>query len=100
MLKTSIINNQYKFKFLYSDKSTSSLKKKQKKEAKEKEDQGSSFLDRRPWTFLGIGIGRDSNEPVPTSQFRSYRRIRPTAPKRTSDSSSSSNSSNLKWTVY
>lgn len=55
--------------------------------AKEDQAKGSS-LDRKHWKFLGMGmIGRDSNEPVPTSQYRSYRRVPPTVPKCASDTS-------------
>lgn len=54
-----------------------------------KEDQAKgSSLDRKHWKFLGMGmIGRDSNEPVPTSQYRSYRRVPPTVPKCATDAS-------------
>lgn len=77
-----------KYVFLFSDKSFNSLKKQQKKNlAKEDQVKGSS-LDRKHWKFLGMGmIGRDSNEPVPTSQYRSYRRVPPTVSKCTSDAS-------------
>jgi hypothetical protein len=74
---------------LFSDKSFHSLKKQQKKNlAKEDQAKGSS-LDRKHWKFLGM-IGRDSSEPVPTSQYRSYRRVPPTVSK--SDISVLSNS--------
>lgn len=45
-------------------------------------------------------IGRDSNEPVPTSQYRSYRRVPPTVPKFTSDTSTLSNTYSQKYIDY
>lgn len=84
-----------------TDKSFHSLKKQQKKNlAKEDQTKGSS-LDRKHWKFLGMGmIGRDSNEPVPTSQYRSYRRVPPTVPKCISDTSQLPNSYNQNSDVY
>lgn len=41
-------------------------------------------------------IGRDSNEPVPTPQYRCYRRVPPTVPKCALDTSVLSNSYNQK----
>eukprot|EP00102_Acyrthosiphon_pisum_P018502 XP_016655712.1 PREDICTED: uncharacterized protein LOC103311904 [Acyrthosiphon pisum] len=83
------------------DKSFHSLKKQQKKNlAKEDQAKGSS-LDRKHWKFLGMGmIGRDSNEPVPTSQYRSYRRVPPTVPKCASDTSVLPNTYNQNSDVY
>ncbi|XP_060861305.1 uncharacterized protein LOC132938470 [Metopolophium dirhodum] len=84
-----------------TDKSFHSLKKQQKKNlAKEDQAKGSS-LDRKHWKFLGMGmIGRDSNEPVPTSQYRSYRRVPPTVPKCASDTSVLPNTYNQNSDVY
>ncbi|XP_060838603.1 uncharacterized protein LOC132920327 [Rhopalosiphum padi] len=71
-----------------TDKSFHSLKKQQKKNLTKEDQAKGSSLDRKHWKFLGMGmIGRDSNEPVPTSQYRSYRRVPPTVPKCATDTS-------------
>lgn len=81
----------------FSDKSFNSLKKHQKKNLTKEDQVKGSSLDRKHWKFLGMGmIGRDSNEPVPTSQYRSYRRVPPTVPKCKSDASALTCSYNQK----
>lgn len=65
---------------MFSDKSFNSLKNQQKKNSGKEDQSKGSSLDRKHWKFLGM-IGRDSSEPVPTSQYRSYRRVPPTVSK-------------------
>ncbi|XP_050432070.1 connector enhancer of kinase suppressor of ras 2 [Adelges cooleyi] len=74
------------------NKNFHSLKKQQKKNLSKEDQAKGSSLDRKHWKFLGMGmIGRDSSEPVPTSQYRSYRRVPPTVPKYTAEASVSTN---------
>lgn len=60
-----------------SEKTFGSLKKFGRKDSSSKDqDMGGASLDRKYLKFLGA---RTQNVPVPTAQFRSYRRVLPTS---------------------
>ncbi|KAL7295304.1 hypothetical protein TKK_0011338 [Trichogramma kaykai] len=62
----------------FAEKTFGSLKKFGKKDSSSKEqDVGGASLDRKYLKFLG---GKSQNVPVPTAQFRSYRRVLPNSP--------------------